>query len=74
MLCVRETPWSLINLDNARTAAAAGAVIMPISPPVYLKADAPPETVTMHDLLSAFVDRILAVLGHPAESNWETIR
>jgi len=74
VLCVRETPWSLIDLDNARTTAAAGAIVMPLSPPFYLETDAPPETVTMHDLLSAFVDRVLAVLGHPAESNWETVR
>ncbi len=73
ILCVRETPWTLIGLDNARTVAAAGGVIMPISPPYYMAADRPPESVTMTDLLSAYVDRVLAVLGHPAQSTWETI-
>ncbi len=70
ILCVRETPWSLIGLDNARHVAAAGGIIMPVSPPYYM-AGKPPAEVTMTDLLRAYVDRVLAVLGHPAESTWE---
>jgi len=73
VLCVRETPWTLIDLDNARQVAAAGGVIMPISPPYYMTADRDPADVTMTDLLAAFVDRVLAMLGHPCETNWETL-
>jgi hypothetical protein len=29
--------------------------------------------VSMADLLDSFVDRVLAVFGHPAPSNWETV-
>ena len=72
VLCVRESPWGLIDLENARRVAAAGAVVMPMSPPFYMFAKTAPKTVTMHDLLAAYVDRILAVLGRPAPQNWET--
>jgi 4-hydroxy-3-polyprenylbenzoate decarboxylase len=73
VLCVRESPWSLIDLDNARTVAAAGGVIMPISPPFYMAAGREGQAVTMDELLVAFVDRVLAVLGRPGERNWETV-
>ena len=71
VVCVRETPWSLVDLDNARTVTAAGGVVMPISPPFYMTAGRSPDDVTMTELLSAYVDRVLAILGHPAESTWE---
>ncbi|HDZ20967.1 hypothetical protein LCGC14_0253930 [marine sediment metagenome] len=74
IVCVRESPWTLIDLDNARQVAAAGGVIMPLSPPYFMAADRSPAEVTMTDLLGAFVDRVLAVLGHPAEATWETLR
>jgi 4-hydroxy-3-polyprenylbenzoate decarboxylase len=74
VLCVREAPWGLIDLENARRVAAAGAVVMPMSPPFYMFAKADPRTVTMHDLLAAYVDRVLAVLGRSAPQNWETAR
>ena len=73
VLCVRESPWSLIDLDNARRAAAAGAVIMPISPPYYMAAGRSPQSVTMSELLGAYVDRVLALLGRPAEHTWEDL-
>jgi 4-hydroxy-3-polyprenylbenzoate decarboxylase len=73
VLCVRETPWSLIDLNNATTVSAAGGIVMPLSPPFYQLAGKDPLTVTLTDLMDLFVDRILAVLGHPAASNWETV-
>ncbi len=73
VLCVRESPWTLIDLDNARRVAAAGGIIMPISPPFYMLGGRHPDTVTMTDIVGAFVDRVLDVLGDPAETNWETI-
>ena len=72
ILCVRESPWTLIDLDNARKVAAAGGTIMPISPPYYQFTDRPGQTVTLDDLLGAFADRVLAVLGQPLERPWGT--
>jgi 4-hydroxy-3-polyprenylbenzoate decarboxylase len=73
VLCVRETPWSLMDLNNAAAVAAAGGVVMPLSPPFYQLAGRDPAAVSMADLLGLFVDRVLAVLGQPAVENWETI-
>ena len=74
VLCIRESPWSLIDLDAARTVAAAGGVIMPISPAFYMTADHPPEAVTLDTLLDDFVDHVLALFGRQADKNWETVR
>ncbi len=71
VLCVRESPWTLIDIENAARAASAGAVVMPISPPFYMFADREPGEVTMADLLGAYVDRVLALLGHSPERTWE---
>lgn len=73
VLCVRESPWTLIDLDNARKVSAAGGIIMPICPPFYILDSPSPDTLTLADVLGAFVDRVLDVLGHPAEANWETV-
>ena len=74
VLCVRESPWTLIDLQNAARAAAAGAVVMPMSPPFYLFADRPAGQVSMAELLEAYVDRVLAVLGQPPRQTWEHLR
>jgi 4-hydroxy-3-polyprenylbenzoate decarboxylase len=73
VLCVRESPWTLIDLENARNVAAAGGIVMPVSPPYYMTIGKSPDTVTMTDLLGAYVDRVLAVLGHPSERDWGTV-
>ena len=74
ILCVRETPWSLINLQGAVNVAAAGGLIMPLSPPFYMVAGREAASVTMDDLLKAYVDRVLALLGHESAANWGTVR
>jgi 4-hydroxy-3-polyprenylbenzoate decarboxylase len=71
VLCVRESPWTLIDIRNAVCAAEAGAVVMPLSPPFYMFADHEPAEVTMTDLLGAYVDRVLAVLGRKPAKTWE---
>jgi len=71
--CVRETPWTLIDLNNAVSVAAAGGTIMPLSPPFFQIGQRDPAAVTMTELLDAYVDRVLSVLGHPAASNWESL-
>ncbi|MCE5326281.1 MAG: UbiX family flavin prenyltransferase [Planctomycetaceae bacterium] len=73
VLCIRETPWSLIDLENARRVAAAGAVVMPLSPPYYMLKERPAAEITLADLLEIFADRVLSVLGQPAGNNWETL-
>ena len=73
VLCVRESPWTSIDLANAAAVAAAGGTIMPLSPPFYHFAGKDPKKVSMDDLLDLYVDRVLAVFGHPAPSNWETV-
>jgi len=74
ILCVREAPWTLINVRNAEQVAAAGGTIMPLSPPFYMATDRDPSEVTMAELIDAYVDRVLAVLGQPAEKTWEDVR
>ena len=74
ILCVRETPWSLITIRNAGDVAAAGGIIMPLSPPFYMTAGRDPASVTMADLLKAYVDRVLSVMGHVPKDNWSTVR
>lgn len=74
ILCLREAPLTLIDLENARRAAAAGAVIMPVSPPFFMFAGTDPKTVSMDDLLDAYVDRVLALLGKKSDRTWEDIR
>jgi 4-hydroxy-3-polyprenylbenzoate decarboxylase len=74
VLCVRETPWTLIDIENARRVSAAGGTIMPVSPPFYMEAGQDPQDVSLADLTATFVDRVLAVLGHEAKRNWENVR
>lgn len=74
ILCLREAPLTLIDLENARRAAAAGAVIMPMCPPFFMFAGSDPKTVSMDRLLDAFVDRVLALLGRHPTRTWEDIR
>jgi 4-hydroxy-3-polyprenylbenzoate decarboxylase len=53
VLVPRETPLSLIQIDNMRTACAAGATILPASPGFYQK------TNSVFDLVDFVVARIL---------------
>lgn len=71
--CVRETPWSLIDLTNAATLSSAGGIVMPISPPFYFTAGRHPDHVTMTELIDLFVERVLSTLGHPATHIWEPL-
>jgi flavin prenyltransferase len=64
VVCVRETPWSTIALENALTLSRAGAIVMPVSPPWY---QAP---ATLADAVAGFTDKVLAVLGEPSGKGW----
>jgi 4-hydroxy-3-polyprenylbenzoate decarboxylase len=53
----RETPYSLIHLNNMRTLTLAGAIICPATPSFYSN----PSTVD--DLVMTVVDRIIDLAG-----------
>jgi 4-hydroxy-3-polyprenylbenzoate decarboxylase len=61
VLCVRDTPFSRIHLENMLRAQQAGAVIMPAIPSYYHQ----PKTID--DLVTQYVCRVLAQIGLPQE-------
>ncbi len=61
ILCVRDTPFNRIHLENMLKAQQAGAVIMPVVPAFY---DNPR---TIEDLVTQFCCRVLALAGLPQE-------
>jgi 4-hydroxy-3-polyprenylbenzoate decarboxylase len=66
VLCVRETPLSTITLEQCAILSRAGAVIMPISPPLYFV----PESVEGY--VGAFTDKLLGVLGERKPKGWRS--
>src|SRR6202043_3012760 len=67
VLCVRDTPFSRIHLENMLRVQQAGAVVMPAIPSFYHQ----PKTID--DLVAQYVYRVLAQLGLPQEQmyRWE---
>jgi 4-hydroxy-3-polyprenylbenzoate decarboxylase len=67
VLCVRETPFNRIHLENMLRAQQAGAVIMPAVPAFYYH----PKTID--DLVTQYVCRVLAqiALPQPEMYHWE---
>src|SRR5579864_8361451 len=67
VLCVRDTPFSRIHLENMLRAQQAGAVIMPAIVSFYHQ----PKTID--DLVEQYVCRVLAQMGLPQEKmyRWE---
>jgi 4-hydroxy-3-polyprenylbenzoate decarboxylase len=57
VLCVRDTPFNRIHLENMLRAQQAGAVIMPAVPAFYHK----PKTID--DIVTQYVCRVLAQAG-----------
>jgi 4-hydroxy-3-polyprenylbenzoate decarboxylase len=57
VLCIRDTPFSRIHLENMMRAQTAGAVIMPAVPSFYHQ----PKTID--DLVTQYVCRVLAQIG-----------
>jgi 4-hydroxy-3-polyprenylbenzoate decarboxylase len=64
VLCVRDTPFSRIHLENMMRAQQAGAVIMPAIVSFYHQ----PKTID--DLVSQYVCRVLAQLGLPQKKQF----
>jgi len=61
VLCIRDTPFSRIHLENMMRAQTAGSVIMPTVPSFYHH----PKTID--DLVTQYVCRVLAQIGLPQE-------
>jgi 4-hydroxy-3-polyprenylbenzoate decarboxylase len=59
VLCIRDTPFSRIHIENMLRAQQAGATIMPAIPSFYHH----PKTID--DLVMQYVCRVLAQLGLP---------
>jgi len=62
ILCVRDTPFSRIHLENMLRAQQAGAVVMPAIPSFYH------EPKTIDDLVTQYVCRVLAQMGLPQDA------
>src|SRR5260370_12373364 len=67
VLCVRDTPFSRIHLENMLRVQEAGAVVMPAIPSFYHQPN------TIEDLVAQYVYRVLAQMGLPQEQmyRWE---
>jgi len=61
VLCIRDTPFNRIHLENMLRAQQAGAVIMPAIPAFY---DQPK---TIDDLVTQYTCRVLAQIGLPQD-------
>jgi 4-hydroxy-3-polyprenylbenzoate decarboxylase len=61
VLCVRDTPFNRVHLENMLRAQQAGATIMPAVPAFYHH----PKTID--DLVTQYVCRVLAQIGLPQE-------
>ena len=64
VICVRETPMSTISLEQCAKLSRDGAIIMPISPPMYFV----PKTVD--EYVNAFVNKVLGVIGARESKGW----
>jgi flavin prenyltransferase len=64
VICVRETPMSTLALEQCARLSGYGAVIMPISPPMYFV----PKTVD--EYVGAFTNKVLAQIGAQASPGW----
>ncbi len=66
VVCHRETPLNLIDIENMRTLTLAGAIIAPTNPGLYLK----PKSID--DLVDFIVGKALDLLGveHNLDTRW----
>ena len=66
IVCHRETPLSLVDIENMRTLTLAGAIICPTNPGLYL------HPLSIGDLVDFMVGKILDLLGvdHDLATRW----
>lgn len=63
LICVtRDTPLSLIHINNMKTVTEAGGIILPASPSFYSK----PKTI--EDVAATIADRIIDIIGLEQDS------
>jgi 4-hydroxy-3-polyprenylbenzoate decarboxylase len=62
ILVTRDTPLSLIHINNMKTITEAGGIILPASPSFYSK----PKTI--EDVAATIADRIIDMMGLEQES------
>lgn len=69
VLVVRETPLTLIHMENMATVARAGAVVLPAMPAFYHR----PKTID--DLVNHLVGKVLDVMGvkHDMYPRWKGV-
>ena len=67
VICHRETPLSLIEIENMAAVTRAGGIIAPMNPGFYLK------PTTIDDLIDFMAARVLDVLGvrHGLDVHWD---
>jgi len=61
VLCIRDTPFNRVHLENMLRAQEAGALILPAIPSFYHQ----PKTID--DLVTQYVCRVLSQIGLPQE-------
>jgi flavin prenyltransferase len=66
VICVRETPLSTLTLEQCARLSSYGAVIMPISPPLYFL----PNTVDGY--VGAFTNKVLGQIGVQTGPGWRS--
>lgn len=64
IICVRETPLSTLSLEQCAKLSGYGAIIMPISSPLYFV----PETVD--EYIGAFTEKVMGQLGLRSAKGW----
>ena len=64
IICLRETPLSTLTLEQCAKLSGYGAIIMPISPPVYFV----PKSVD--DYVGAFTEKVLGQIGLRTAKGW----
>ena len=64
VVCVRETPLSTLTLEQCARLSSYGAIVMPISPPLYFV----PKSV--EEYVAGYTDKVLLQLGVRASNGW----
>jgi len=66
ILCVRETPLATNTLEQCARLSRDGAIIMPVSPPLYYV------PASVDEYVAGFVDKLLGVAGVRAPRGWRS--
>jgi 4-hydroxy-3-polyprenylbenzoate decarboxylase len=64
IICVRETPLSTVTLEQCAKLSRDGAIIMPMSPPLYTV------PATVDEFIHSFVQKLLGVVGLRKSEGW----